>query len=390
LSLKSLQDLLQRLPAKMRLIFLTTTFAVYNTQGNSGSLLFIYTHQQRKRRDFDSYPELTRCCSSRVDILYLRSQFDFVLFLLFLFASPILLFWIPSRFLALLLAMKVRRIGDMLAATQYSGIITFCDALPDDHFISSYFASKGKTTYTFQHGIYYLSKRARVENIALKYFVSDYMFCWGETSIVEAQRIGIKPSRFIQIGKVPNITGSMRTFSGISDRKIVVVHLNSRKDTDINIKMLECVRHACEQLQLPYTATTHRDDDISRYYGDLGPLFELMSNATNYDYANVIYSSGVAYDLWFNKKPVFVFDDADGPQSFLAFFPSFRSPADFIDRLCNNQNRLVAAPFAFFSAADFSCVLERASLDLLYSDSLDDYIQKGSDEERSTEPGATY
>ena len=359
---KYISEILKNLNFWSRIKFFTHDLELPDNLLIDAPVVYIYNHRDSRRVDFDLTADFVEGNIESVKVINGRERFSIWLVLINFIFLPLLPFYVPDLLVRINLWYRSRKLKSIF----FSGgvckcVVTFCDSLPVDHLIASIANEFGKITATFQHGFYYTSNNKRAENIALKYFVSRYMFCWGNSTIVEGGLIGLSPDRFLLVGKFSSSNNKNRCCERFTQN--IVVHLNSRKAININVKIIKIINSICIKLGAKYSLTLHPDDSIVNYKDYLCESNYEEINMKYSSFVNVIYSSGVVYDLWSLKLPIFCYKDGESPRSFSNYFNSFSDAESFIDGLSNLSVDGYNSPFVNFSPDDLNKIFKNLSLD---------------------------
>ncbi|KIE19466.1 hypothetical protein SE23_17265 [Vibrio sinaloensis] len=196
--------------------------------------------------------------------------------------------------------------------TQIKKAITFCDAHPEDNLIAQSLKLSLINTYTLQHGYYVLNDES-INSEVYRNFVSDYMLCWGESSVDNITMMGLERNKLIKFGcfkKKNNLNVS-------SKKNRVTLFLNGTHSSEDNYQLVSLYSQIKNQdKDIEVKIRRHPDDNNN--YGleedvfDKLPLIESM-NLTAY---SVVLSSGTFVDLYLNNIPFSILKTEKMPNEF--------------------------------------------------------------------------
>ena len=179
-----------------------------------------------------------------------------------------------------------------------SGIVTFCDAHPEDNVIAQYGKHLGVKTFTLQHG-FYPSVKTSVNSLISQNFVSDYVLAWGGASsrnlakILKCQRCVIDYGYYRPYLEISNKV----------DQKFDVIIFFDGKSQRSNNIILTNLYYTLVDLNYNVVVKLHpddynvyglpRDSIVDGIFGDLCSFSQIA----------VLASSGIFVDLILNRFP---------------------------------------------------------------------------------------
>lgn len=202
----------------------------------------------------------------------------------------------------------------------YKKYCSFCSALAYEAILDQYYRKRGVTTYTLQHGLYFIFKNPPVDAIAYENMISDNLLCWGGFTKDEFIKFGISESR-LKIAGYPRPVKTLKPYC-IGGEKINILLLCARNKFDQNNQeMLAIVHEFAQQFQFPVQVIikTHPSLDQSEYkkiaqdygfgFSEQGTIKNLISDG-KFDFA-IAYNSTAYVDSYLNNLIALHYDDAD-------------------------------------------------------------------------------
>ncbi|WP_156115216.1 hypothetical protein [Vibrio variabilis] len=196
--------------------------------------------------------------------------------------------------------------------TQLKKAITFCDAHPEDNLIAQSLKSRSINTYTLQHGYYVLSDESINSEVYLN-FVSDYMLCWGESSVDNITLMGLERNKLIKFGcfkKNNNLNVSLK-------KNRVTLFLNGTHSSEDNYQLVSLYSQIKNQdKDIEVKIRRHPDDNNN--YGLEEDAFDKLSliESMSLTCYSVILSSGTFVDLYLNNIPFSILKTEKMPNEF--------------------------------------------------------------------------
>ncbi|WP_224555011.1 hypothetical protein [Pectobacterium versatile] len=179
-------------------------------------------------------------------------------------------------------------------------IVTFCDAHPEDNLISQlckkYFECH---TYTLQHGYYTFSPGSINQEVYLN-FVSDFMLCWGNTSVDNLVDCGVERKRLIPFGCFKKAELISEKGSGI------FILLNGRHNALGNKYLLTLAEEIALQTEFNVFVKKHPDDlDDYSYINNVTFIDSIKQGMENSKVA-ILSESGIFLDFYLSCFPFFI------------------------------------------------------------------------------------
>lgn len=194
-------------------------------------------------------------------------------------------------------------------------VITFCDAIGFENLAAQHAKRVGCATYTLQHGQYrcLTEKNMSPDVEAICNFVSDYMFCWGEATILEYSKAGFSRSRFIPVGRVgdfPVYGGNVRlSFSNTRRFGVVLCGENSR---EYNFRLIAFANRLSSTLDADYEVRPHPSNKKLDYQDSVSPRGIFVEDGGGY-FESVDFSlmgmTGFFMECLIKKHPFIFYDD---------------------------------------------------------------------------------
>ena len=191
---------------------------IYNFEEKKGRILFFYSHVHSDRSDYlDFFSRVASCTKDSYIVKGYPKKLSFnILFLRNLFYV--------YKWKKALLPLKVNRVyEEMIILTllrcinwkdiiksnkkvlsQYSGVVTVFDILPEEYMLVLFFKNHNLPSATLQHGHFmkkqWISNDSFTTGFAFHYSLSDYFLAWGELTKQYAIESGMEAKRIKLLG----------------------------------------------------------------------------------------------------------------------------------------------------------------------------------------------
>jgi hypothetical protein len=299
--------------------FKVKTVAIKESKKVSKNLLFIYSHSNSNRKDYDDefYESFKNAKTNATFLDISEAQLNvFALFKNILIKMKMIGFQNNPKLLASLPSnnMTISEIQNLMH--EFNAVVTFCDCFGPDHLLAKAANGFGKETYTMQHGFYWMSSHPRKENIAFKHFISDYMLAWGQATVDEGEIAGIDRNRFIIRGKFHR-----QIKRDLEEIKAIGIFLNASVDRIHNERMIRICTDVARAHDLPIIIYKHPSDNSHYNYERDHKVIEDNKRLLKASF-RVFISSGVILDLDCSEN-IFFFDCEALPSSLKTNFCSF-------------------------------------------------------------------
>ncbi len=206
-----------------------------------------------------------------------------------------------------------RKINNLTSINNYNLLVTFCDAYPEESFISQLFKAKGKTTVTLQHGAFSAWRENELINsgVELRAFSSDYMLCWNKLTIDEAVKCGISSERLKVVGILGYVKDQPDDWICPNNNTFGVV-IGHESFEEENLKLIECANRIAELKGMGYYLKLHPnyyehyfDDKVSKefYKGNIKKGIPISDYANMVDFS-LVGSSSVYLELVYIRHDV--------------------------------------------------------------------------------------
>ncbi|WP_282831943.1 hypothetical protein [Cronobacter turicensis] len=202
-------------------------------------------------------------------------------------------------------------------------IITFCDAHPEDNLVAQAVKNNENCiTYTLQHG-YYSYAPGTINQEVYENFISDYMLCWGESSVNNLISYGVSAQKLKAFGYFKK---NKVYFRGGNE---IFILLNGRHNSQTNNKLLNLAYDIVNNTDLKVCIKKHPDDNSSYHMLDgirfVNSLTEGVKNAQ----LAIISESGVFIEFHMALFPYFILKSDDLKKEF-AELPNAYSSEEII------------------------------------------------------------
>ena len=318
--------------------------AINESQKSLKNLLFIYSHSNSNRRDYDNefYEAFKNSGTNAIFLDLVEAQFSvFAVFKNIVIKMKGIRSQENCKSLASFSNnnMTIFEIQNLMH--EFNAIITFCDCFGPDHVIAKAANNLGKQTYTMQHGFYWTSSHPRKENIAFKHFVSDYMLVWGQATVDEGEIAGIDRNRFVIQGKFDR-----KIKRDLEKLPAIGVFLNASVDRIHNEKMIRISTDVARAHDLPTIIYKHPSDATYYNYDSGNKVIEdnkILLEAS----VKIFISSGVVLDFD-SSENMFFFDCEALPKSLKTHFCSFSTSSE-LSEFINQSEKLDFGDIAYIS-----------------------------------------
>jgi len=206
-----------------------------------------------------------------------------------------------------------RRIHDLTSINKYNLLVTFCDAYPEESFVTHFFKFKRITTATLQHGAFSAWRENELINsgVELRSFSSDYMLCWNKLTIDEAIKCGIPSERLKVVGILGYVNNQPDDWACPNNNTFGVV-IGHESFEEENLKLIECANRIAKLKGLGYYLKLHPnydehyfDDKVSKEYykGNIKKGIPISDYANMVDFS-LVGSSSVYLELVYIRHDV--------------------------------------------------------------------------------------
>ncbi|NCH53462.1 hypothetical protein [Cronobacter muytjensii] len=225
-------------------------------------------------------------------------------------------------------------------------IVTFCDAHPEDNLISQTLKINRCRTYTLQHG-YYTYSPGTINQEVYENFISDYMLCWGPSSVANLIDCGISSSRLIPFGYFKET--KLRYHGG----NAVFILLNGRHNSQTNFALLALAKRIINDTGMRVYIKKH-PDDTNAYQDFEGVEFVgALSEGTKDARLAIISESGVFVDFYMAGFPYLILKSHNLKKEFSSL-PNALSSDEIINYItCNSSIKKFSYPELVTLQPDF-------------------------------------
>lgn len=151
----------------------------------------------------------------------------------------------------------INRMEKEIDITDYTSLVTFCDAHLIDNYFTQYCSQKGLITATLQHGSYKASSHnENLFNAGFEGFISDYFLAWGEYTKKHAIESGIKAQKVICLG-VPQYINMIENYEIKKTKNCFCVILDADNYEKDNDQMIKIADQFAEKVNLKYRIKAH-------------------------------------------------------------------------------------------------------------------------------------
>ena len=324
--------------------YMVSTVSVKDSDITCQKLLFLFSHKNSNREDYnEEFFQAFRNAKVNARLIdIVENKFSLIALLRnILFKLKLIKFQGNSKALFSLSSNNVTILEIQNSMHEFSGIVTFCDCFGLDHLLTKAANKFGKQTYTMQHGFYWMSSYPRRENIAFKYFISDYILAWGQATVDEGEIAGIDRDRFIIQGKLRK-----QIKKDLIETSSIGVFLNASVDRIHNEKMIRICSDVGRAHNLPIIIYKHPSDTTYYDYDRDIKVINDNERLLNASF-KVFISSGVVLDF-VSSENIFFFDCESLPNSLKAHFYSFGSSSE-LSKFINQSEKLAFRNFTYIS-----------------------------------------
>ncbi|MBN3063859.1 hypothetical protein IG609_013590 [Pectobacterium quasiaquaticum] len=189
-------------------------------------------------------------------------------------------------------------------------IVTFCDAHPEDNLISQFCKKYFEChTYTLQHGYYTFSPGTINQEVYLN-FVSDFMLCWGNTSVDNIVDCGIERKRLIPFGCFKRAELIYKKGNNI------FLLLNGRHNALGNSILLTFAERIVSETGLSVFVKKHPDDLNDYPYINNVTFVDSIKEGMENSKVAILSESGVFVDFYLSSFPFFIVNTPDTKMEF--------------------------------------------------------------------------
>ncbi|EOT1170092.1 hypothetical protein ACNKCP_001219 [Cronobacter dublinensis] len=236
-----------------------------------------------------------------------------------------------NAFKELLQLSQLNHLYALIADLELSGksIVTFCDAHPEDNLISQFLKINNCTTYTLQHG-YYTYSPGTINQEVYQNFISDYMLCWGPSSVANLVGCGISASRLIPFGYFK------RTKLCYRGGNTVFILLNGRHNSQTNNQLMKLAKRIICDTDMRVSIKKHPDDTSSYQDAEGIEFVETLSDGIRNARLAIISESGVFVDFHMAGFPYFILK-SDGLKKEFSSLPNAFSSDEIMNYITSNS-----------------------------------------------------
>lgn len=253
------------------------------------------------------------------------------------------------------------RLLQSLLEKEYSFIVVYYDASPDENYFVQLCKKKNILTMTLQHGIF--ARKSTIHTISdtafeLSESISDYYLAWNLYTKDEAVKVGLDADKVVVLGAPKYINTKEPSKPYKSDNKYFGVILNNSAFNEHNKHLVDMANQISDITGYKYILRYHpemKGDEYKKMYGS-GFLKKDNNNHTIAEYAcsvsyTIISSSSVFVDLLLLKHPTYRLKVFDEDTYSTVEFNSFATANEFVmllekehddniafDYLCNSYN----------------------------------------------------
>jgi hypothetical protein len=226
--------------------------------------------------------------------------------------------------------------------TQESGDITFfcsfCSNLNDEAILDYYFQKRNVTTYTLQHGLWFIFDVPPIDVIAYENLIADRLLCWGQYTKDQFINYGIDETR-LQVSGYPKPTNALTVRKRIHKKnRILVLFARSLFDKN-NLALIELL--ASSDLDADFEFKLHPSLAESKYkvladknnfsMSPAGTIKSLLATE-RYD-CSISYNSTAYYDSYINNCISLRYKDADADNAIDILDDGFNSSKELLEKL---------------------------------------------------------
>lgn len=179
-----------------------------------------------------------------------------------------------------------------------NGIVTFCDAHPEDNVIAQFCKNLGVKTFTLQHG-FYPPVKTGVNSLISENFVSDYVLAWGGASSRNLSKILKSQKRIIDYGYYrPYLEFNKE----VNKKFDVIIFFDGKSQRSNNIILMD-LYHILVDLNFNVVVKLHPNDENVYGLAMESIVDGLLGDLCSVSQIAVLASSGIFVDLILNKFP---------------------------------------------------------------------------------------
>ncbi|ELY2620022.1 hypothetical protein ACN5L3_000147 [Cronobacter malonaticus] len=198
-------------------------------------------------------------------------------------------------------------------------VITFCDAHPEDNLIAQAVkTNENCITYTLQHG-YYSYSPGTINQEVYANFISDYMLCWGESSVNNLISYGVAARKLKAFGYFKK---NKICFNGGNE---VFILLNGRHNSQTNTELLNLAYDIVNSTDLKVCIKKHPDDNSSYQNIDGIRFVNSIKEGVKNAQLAIISESGVFIEFHMASFPYFILKSDDLKKEFAELPNSYSS-----------------------------------------------------------------
>ena len=190
----------------------------YTFEDKKGQILFFYSHVHADRSDyFDFFSKVASCTKDSYIVKGYPKKQSFILlffrnlFYIYKWKKELLPLKVNSIYEEMIILTLLRCINwkDIIKSnkkvlSQYSGVVTVFDILPEEYMLVSFFRNHNLPSSTMQHGHFmkkqWISNDSFTTGFAFHYSLSEYFLAWGELTKQYAFESGMEANRIKLLG----------------------------------------------------------------------------------------------------------------------------------------------------------------------------------------------
>ncbi len=218
-----------------------------------------------------------------------------------------------------------RRIETLSSLGKYKLLVTFCDAYPEESFVSQLCKYKGVKTATLQHGAFSAWRENELINsgVELRCFNSDYLLCWNSFTVEEARKCNIPEEKLVVVGILGYVKNEPVNWTCPHNKTFGVV-IGHESFENENLMMIECANRIAEKENMDFYLKLHPNygelyfnDKVSKahYKGNIKKGIPIAEYAEMVDFS-IVGSSSVFLELVFINHDVIRYSSGEVTDKF--------------------------------------------------------------------------
>ncbi|CAM4016905.1 hypothetical protein [Arcobacter cloacae] len=226
---------------------------------------------------------------------------------------------------------------------------SFCSTHNYEAILDYYFQKNGVTTYTLQHGLYFIMNSYPIDVIAYEHMPADKLLCWGQYTKDEFIKYGISENRI-------EVTGYPRNIKKLNEKKVdnlkILVLFARVQYNENNLKIVELLKELSKSIKIEVEFKLHPSLNHSLYenlakengfYMSENKTIQELITTNNYS-LSIVYNSTAYYDSYINNCITLRYKDIDADNSIDVWDDSFsnieelKSKIEFFKEKNNEQD----------------------------------------------------